>query len=48
MNCRSGSSIVDNTLDLDLSYRMDLDLWDCLGRGKLIAKFHRTDLFSNL
>ena len=23
---------------------MDLDLWDFLGRVKLIAKFHRTDL----
>ena len=23
---------------------MDLALWDCLGRIKLIAKFHRTDL----
>ena len=23
---------------------MDLDLWDCLGKVKLIAKLHRTDL----
>ena len=30
--------------NLDLSYKTDLDLWDCLGRVKLIAKFHRTDL----
>ena len=31
--------------DLDLSYKTDLDLWDCLGRVKIgiIAKFHRTD-----
>ena len=29
----------------DLSYKMGLDLWDCLGRVKLVlAKFHRTDL----
>ena len=30
--------------NLDLSYKMDLDLWDCLGRVKLTAKFHKTDL----
>ena len=29
---------------LDPFYKMDLDLWDCLGRVKLIAKFQRTDL----
>ena len=30
--------------NIDLSYKMDLDLWDCLGRVKLvIADFHRTD-----
>ena len=27
--------------DVDPSYKMDLDLWDCLGRVKLI-KFQRT------
>ena len=28
------------------SYKTDLDLWDCFGKGKtcIIAKFHRTDL----
>ena len=34
--------------NLDPSYKMDLDLQDCLGRIKLVhcisAKFHRTDL----
>ena len=32
--------------NLDPSYKMDLDLWDCLGRVKLILqqKLHRTDL----
>ena len=31
--------------NLDPSYKMDLDLKDCLGRVKLVlvAKFHRTD-----
>ena len=40
-------SFQNNPKNLDLSYKMDLDLldlWDCLGRIKLIAKFHRTDL----
>ena len=27
-----------------ISYKTDLDLWDSLGRVKLIAKFHRTGL----
>ena len=27
----------------DPSYQMDLDLWDCLGRGKVISNFHTTD-----
>ena len=26
----------NNPKDLDLSYKMDLDLWDCLGRVKLV------------
>ena len=36
-------SFQNNPKNLDLS-KTDLDLWDCLGRIKLIAKFHRTDL----
>ena len=34
------------TIDLDLSCKTDLDLWDCLGMGKIgiIARFNRTDL----
>ena len=36
----------NNPKDLDPSCKMDLDLWDCLGMGKIgiIARFHRTDL----
>ena len=33
--------------NLDLSYKTDLDLWDFLGKVKLlliIAKYHKTDL----
>ena len=26
----------NNPKNLDLSYKMDLDLWDCLGRVKLV------------
>ena len=26
----------NNTKNLDLSYKTDLDLWDCIGRAKLI------------
>ena len=39
-------SFQNNPKDLDPSCKMDLDLWDCLGRVKIgiIAKFHRTDL----
>ena len=37
-----------NPKNLDLSYKTDLDLWDCFGRITLvfivIAKFHRADL----
>ena len=29
-------SFQNNPKDLDLSYKMDLDLWDCLGRVKLV------------
>ena len=34
----------NNPKNLDPSYKMNLDLWDCLGMVKLIAKFHKTDL----
>ena len=36
----------NNAKNLDPSYKMDLDFWDCLGRVKLVitAKLHRTDL----
>ena len=39
-------SFQNSPKDLDLSCKMDLYLWDCLGRGKIgiMAKFHRTDL----
>ena len=39
-------SFQNNPKDLDPSGKMDLDLWDCLGMGKIgiIARFHRTDL----
>ena len=34
----------NNPKNLDPSCKMDLDLWDCLGRVKrIIAKFHKTD-----
>ena len=29
-------SFQNNPKDLDLSYKTDLDLWDCLGRVKLV------------
>ena len=29
-------SFQNNPKDLDLSYKTDLDLWDCLGRLKLV------------
>ena len=29
-------SFQNNPKDLDPSYKMDLDLWDCLGRVKLV------------
>ena len=29
-------SFQNNPKDLDLSYKMDLDLWNCLGRVKLV------------
>ena len=43
---RQSFSFQNNPKDLDPSNKMDLDLWGCLGRVKLvfIAKFHRTDL----
>ena len=38
-------SFQNNPKNQDLSYKMDLDFWDFLGRNKtrIIAKFHRTD-----
>ena len=35
---RSFSSLQNNPKNLDPSYKMDLDLWDCLDRVKLILK----------
>ena len=35
-------SLQNNPKNLDPSYKVDLDLWDCL--VKLIAKFYGTDL----
>ena len=32
-------SFQNNSKYLDLSYKMDLDLWDCLGRVKLVFSF---------
>ena len=29
-------SFQNNTKDVDPSCKMDLDLWDCLGRGQLV------------
>ena len=33
---RQSFSFLNNPKDLDPSYKMDLDLWDCLGRVKLV------------
>ena len=33
---RQSFSFQNNPKDLDPSYKMDLDLWDCLGRVKLV------------
>ena len=41
-------SFQNNLKNLDPSNKMALDLWDCLGRVKLIEKFHRTDFNSYL
>ena len=30
-------SFQNNPKDLDPSYKMDLDLWDCLGKVKLVS-----------
>ena len=35
---RSFFSFQNNPKDLDPSCKMDLDLWDCLGRAKLVLK----------
>ena len=40
-------SFLNKPKNLDLSYKTDLDLWDCLGRVKHllnIAKLYSTDL----
>ena len=37
-------SFQNNSKNLDLSYKTDLDLWEFLGRVKHIAKFHSTNL----
>ena len=31
-------SFQNNPKDLDPSYKMDLDLWDCFGRVKLVLR----------
>ena len=31
-------SFQNNPENLDLSYKTDLDIWDCLGRVKLVVK----------
>ena len=38
--------IQNNKKNLDLSYKMDLDLWELFRKGKthIKAKFHKTDL----
>ena len=33
---RQSFSFQNNPKDLDPSYKMDLDFWDCLGRVKLV------------
>ena len=45
---RRSFSFQNNTKDLDPSCKTDLDLWCCLGMGKIgiIARFHRTDLIN--
>ena len=35
---RSFFSFQNNPKNLDPSYKMDLDLWDCLGRVKLLLQ----------
>ena len=34
----------NNPKNLDPSYQMDLDIWDCFGREGLVADLHHTDL----
>ena len=46
---RQSFSLPKNPKVLDPSYKMDLDLWECLGKGsnlyyQIVTKFHRTDL----
>ena len=37
-------SFHNNPKNLDLSYKTDLDFWDCLKGTHLIAEFHKNDL----
>ena len=37
-------SFQNNPKNLDLSYKTDLDFWDCLEGTHLIAEFHKNDL----
>ena len=32
-----GFSLLNNSKNLNLSYKTDLDFWDCLGRGKPLS-----------
>ena len=42
VNAAAAANARAMTINLDQSYKMDLDLWDCLGR--IIANLLRTDL----
>ena len=41
-----GFPFQNNPKNLDPSYKMDVDFWDCFlkGQNHLIAEFHKTDL----
>ena len=43
---RQSFSFQNNPKNVDLSYEMDLDLWDLVRKGKtcIIANFHKTDV----
>ena len=40
-------SFLNSPKNLDLSYKMDLDLWDCLGRVKLVFYQNFIGLFES-